>query len=97
MSTGNATVAGRATPPKYNPELVEQVILIEVIEHHPARLTVDELALRIVSDPADDTEVETAIEAVRDLRRSGLIRYRNDDEVVEPTQVALRASVLFSV
>ncbi len=30
MSTGNATVASRATPPKYNPELVGQVIPIEV-------------------------------------------------------------------
>lgn len=97
MSAGSASVADRATPPKYNPELVGQVILIEVIEHHPARLTVDELALRIVADPDDTTEVETATEAVRDLRRSGLIRYRNDDEVVEPTHAALRAYTLFSV
>jgi hypothetical protein len=81
---------------KYNPELVGQVVLIEVIEQHPARLTVDELALRIVTDPADSLEVEAATDAVRDLRRSGLVRYRNDDLLVEPTQAALRAVALLS-
>lgn len=49
------------------------MIFVEVIEHHPARLTVDELALRIVSDPDDGCEVETAAEAVRDLRRGGTL------------------------
>jgi hypothetical protein len=85
-----------ATPPKYNPEIVGEVILTEVIEHHPTRLTVDELALRIVADPNDDEEVDTATDAVRDLRRSGLVRYRSDDLLVEPTQAALRAFELLS-
>jgi aryl-alcohol dehydrogenase-like predicted oxidoreductase len=84
-----------ATPPKYNPKLVEHAILVEVIEQHPSRLTIRELTLRIVSDPDDSTEVETATDAIRDLRRSGLVRYRNDDQLVEPTQAALRAHALF--
>lgn len=94
MSVMAAATAGRATPPKYDPALVEQLILEEAIELYPQRLTVGELSLRIVADPDDGLEVETAIHAIRDLRRSGLFRYRNDDQVVEPTHAALRAAQL---
>jgi hypothetical protein len=83
-------------PPKYNPALVEQVILEEAIELHPQRLTVGELSLRIVADPDDRMEVETVTHAIRDLRRSGLFRYRNDDQLVEPTHAALRACALLA-
>lgn len=85
-----------ATPPKYDPEIVAQVIFIEAVEHHPLRLTVDELATRIVSDPADSREVEAATDAVRDLRRACLVRYRNDDKLVEVTQAGLRAHALLT-
>jgi hypothetical protein len=78
-------------------ETPQQVILLEVLEQDPARLTVDELALRIVADPSDRTEVETATTAVRDLRRACLVRYRNDDLLVEPTQAALRMHALWSL
>jgi DNA-binding transcriptional ArsR family regulator len=84
-------------PPKYNPKLVGEAILLEIVEQHPIRLTVGELALRIVADPDDGMEVETATHAIRDLRRSGLVRYRNDDQVVEPTQAALCAHDLLDV
>lgn len=94
MRVGSVAVA---TPPKYNPALVAQVILEEAIELHPQRLTVGELALRIVSDPDDGVEVETANEAILDLRRSGLLRYRNDDQVVEPTHAAFSAAALFDL
>jgi hypothetical protein len=97
VSAGAAAVAGRATPPKYDPALVEQVILEEAIDMHPQRLTVGELSLRIVSDPDDSWEVETATHAIRDLRRSGLLRYRNDDEVVEPTHAAISAAAIFDL
>jgi hypothetical protein len=85
------------TPPKYDLEIVSQVIFFEVLEHHPTRLTVDELVMRIVADPNDDREVEVAVDAVRHLRRACLVRYRNDDKVVEPTQAALRARALLTV
>lgn len=84
----------RDIPPNHNPALVEQAIFEAAVGLHPQRLTVEELWLRIVADPDDTTEVETAIHAIRDLRRSGLFRYRNDDRIVEPTHAALRAFAL---
>ncbi len=69
-------------------------MLIEIIEQHPTRLTVDELVSRIVADRDDGREVETATEAIRNLRRSALVRYHDDDELVEPTQAALRSYAL---
>jgi aryl-alcohol dehydrogenase-like predicted oxidoreductase len=89
--------AAVATPPRYNPALVAQAVLEEAIELHPQRLTVGELSLRVVSDPDDGMEVETATEAIRDLRRSGLFRYRNDDQVVEPTHAAFSAVAIFDL
>lgn len=84
------------TPPKYNPELVARAVLEEVLRRHPERLTIAELSLWIVGDPEDDLEVETAIEAIHNLRASGLVRYRNDDRVVEATHAALRAAALLA-
>jgi hypothetical protein len=92
----DTTVISVTTPPKYDPTLVERAALDEVVELHPTRLTIDELCLRIVGDPHDDAEVEIAKEAARSLRASGLIRYRNDEQVVEATQVALRAHELMA-
>lgn len=60
-----AAVVG--TSPNYDLEIVTQATLTEVIEQHPLRLTVDELALRIVNNPGDYREVEIAIEAIDDL------------------------------
>lgn len=84
------------TLPKYDHERVGEAILFEVIEQHPTRLTIEEIMLRIVADSDDTAEVQTASEATLDLRRSGLVRYRNDDRLVEPTQAALRAHALFT-
>jgi hypothetical protein len=80
-----------------DPALVRQVILDEALELHPQRLTVRELSLRIVSDPGDGSEMEAAADAIRDLRRSGLLRYRNDDQVVEPTHAAFSAAEIFGL
>lgn len=83
------------TPPKYDPTKVGQALLFEVFEQHPAHLTVEELVLRIVGDSDDDREIEIATRAVRELRRSGLVQY-GDDEIVEPTPAALHAHALFA-
>lgn len=88
--------ADDATSPKYNPVLVEQVLLAEAVELHPQRLTVHELSLRIVTNPDDSREVEIATQAIHDLRQSGLFHYQDDDEVVEPTPAALRAFALLA-
>jgi hypothetical protein len=85
-----------ATQPRYNPVLVERAVLEAAIELHPVRLTVTEWPLRIAADPEDDREVETVRYAIRDLRRAGLLRYRNDDQVVEPTHVAFHAFALLT-
>jgi hypothetical protein len=90
-------MAGKnATPPKYNLDLVAQVILEVAVELHPEYLTVRDLSLRIVADPGDDREMETAAEAIRELKQSGLLGYEDGDEVVEPTPAALRAYALLA-
>lgn len=81
-------------PPKYDLTLVARAILEEAVELHPRRLTVGELALRIIGDPDDSREMATAIQAAEDLRKFGLFDYRDEDEVVEPTPAALRAFAL---
>lgn len=85
----------RDTPPKYDLAIVEAAILEIAAELHPRHLTARELSLRIVSDAGDRREVETAAQAIRNLREFGLFRGR-DDEIVEPTQAALRAVALLA-
>jgi hypothetical protein len=87
---------GAKTPPKYNSALVEQAILEVAIELHPQHLTIGELSSKIVSDSNDRKEVETVAQAIRDLKRSGLLSYRDVNEVVEPTHAALRAFALLA-
>jgi hypothetical protein len=79
-----------AGPAAYDLEIVARTILEEVLRLHPERLTVAELSLRIIGDPEDEREAETVAEALQRLRASGLIRYRNDERLVEPTQAVLR-------
>jgi hypothetical protein len=83
------------TPPKYDVAIVEAVILEVVAELHPEHLSVGELSLRILSEPDDSREVETVAQAIRNLREFGIFRNR-DDEIVEPTQTALRAVTLLT-
>jgi hypothetical protein len=89
------TMTDRRTPPKYNLAIVESAILEVAVELHPCHLTARELLLRIVSDPDDRKEVETAAQAIRNLREFGLFADR-DDATVEPTQAALRAVALLA-
>lgn len=77
------------TPPEHNVKVVEAVILEVAAELHPENLSAGGLSLRIVRDPDDSREVETAARAIRGLREFGLLKDR-DDELVEPTQAALR-------
>ena len=85
----------RETPPKYDVATVEAVFLEVAAELHPQHLTATDLSLRIVGHPDDGREVETAAEAIRNLREFGLFRLR-DDEIVEPTPAALRAHALLA-
>jgi hypothetical protein len=85
-----------ASSPKYNRTVVAQAILEAAVELHPKLRTVRELSLRIIADPEDRREVEAAMQAIDDLRRSGLFADRGDDEVAEPTAAALHAVALLT-
>jgi hypothetical protein len=82
--------------PKYNRAIVGQVLLMQILNKHPTCMTVAELVDRTIADSGDASEVETARAAIRELRQTGLIRYCDDDELVEPTQAALHAHTLSS-
>lgn len=98
LTAREITIVARSagSRPGHSPELVERTLLEEVVELHPERLTIEELALRTAPDPDDSADVEAIRQAIRDLRRSGLLRYRNDDEVVEPTHAAMTAYALLT-
>jgi hypothetical protein len=83
------------TPPKYNVAIVEPVLLEVTTDLHPQHLTTRELSLRIVSDASDSREMETAAQAIRNLREFGLPSLR-DDEIVQPTPAALHACKLLT-
>ncbi|HEY5815244.1 MAG TPA: hypothetical protein VIS95_02775 [Solirubrobacterales bacterium] len=74
--------------------MIERLILEIAAELHPRHLTADELSRRIVTDPDDDREVETAAQAIRGLAECGLFRDR--DKRLEPTPAALRAFELLA-
>ncbi len=88
-------MADGGIPPKYNVAIVEAVLLEVAAEVHPQHLSAKELSLRIVSDPDDSREVETAAQAIRNLRELGLLCAQND-ESVRPTPAALRAVALLA-
>jgi hypothetical protein len=76
--------------------VVAQAILEVAVELHPRLLKACELSLMIIADPKDHREVETAMQAIGDLRQSGLFAERVDDEIAEPTAAALHAVALLS-
>lgn len=81
--------------PKYDVEKVEAVILEVAAELHPEHLSTGGLLLEIVSSSDDAREVKVGAQAIRNLREVGLFANR-DDDVVEPTQAALRACALLT-
>jgi hypothetical protein len=90
----SAEAPTRAEP---DPESAECAVLSEVIELLPVRLTVAELCQKITAGSQDKWRVETARHAIRDLRGWGLLRYRDDDQLVEPTAAAVHFSDLFNL
>jgi hypothetical protein len=84
-----------SVPPKYDVATVEAVLLEAAVELHPRHLTPRDLSLEIVGDPDDRREVETAAEAIRNLRELGLFS-AGEDGIVAPTPAALRACALLT-
>lgn len=72
----------------------ERMVLTEVVQL--GELTIAELILRIARDPDDETTKDRIRIATRDLRRDGLVRYRDDDEIVTPTRPGIRGYELFT-
>jgi hypothetical protein len=81
--------------PKYDVAVIEGLLLEITAELHPEHLSTGELLLQIVSDPNDAREIETATQAIRNLREFSLFADR-DNEIVEPTPAALRAVALLT-
>ena len=79
-----------------DPEEVERTVLVEVIELLPVRPTVAELCQMLTPCSQDKGRVETVRHAIRDLRGWGLLRYRDDDQLVEPTPAAVQAFTLLT-
>lgn len=67
---------------------LERTVLTEIVEL--GELTIEELILRTAGDPEDEATKDRIRNATRDLRRDGLVRYREDDEIVTPTRPAIR-------
>lgn len=72
----------------------ENALLMEIITQHPDRMTREELILR-KENCLTGTDRISILDALQELKRSGLIRFNGD--VVEPTFAALRAAAVFDV
>jgi hypothetical protein len=81
-----------SAPAKYNPAKVKKKILAEVIDQLPtvwaAYFLITE---RIVSNPKDRREVQTAEKALNQLQSSGLVTL-GQDEMVRPTNAGFNAN-----
>lgn len=89
-------VQSKANPAEPDPELIERAVLEEVVELLPVRLTVSELCQKITAGSQHQGRLEIARHAIRSLRGWGLVRYRDDDQLVEPTPAAVHFSDLFN-
>jgi len=72
-------------------EREQAAILRQVLELHPARLTIDELVREMTGGGTRDfSELDAIQRAVRDLSGSGLLHRPGEDETVRPTRAAVR-------
>ena len=86
----------RGTSPNHNLELIEGALLEAAVRRHPTRLTPHELAMEVVWNPDDESEVQATGKAIRGLRHYGLLRYRTQEKVVEPTPAGRHAVSLLT-
>jgi hypothetical protein len=87
--------AEESAQPQHDVVAVEALLLEVAAELHPDHLSTGGLLRRIVIDPDDAREIETGVQAIRNLQEFGLLACR-DDEIVEPTPAAIHAVVLFT-
>jgi hypothetical protein len=79
-----------AAPLSRRQDRIEQAVLEMVLELHPQQLTAPELILEVADQ--DRSEADDVLNAIRNLRCSGLLRFV--DEAVVPTRAGLRAGYL---
>ncbi|MBS1677138.1 MAG: hypothetical protein JST08_07115 [Actinobacteria bacterium] len=73
---------------------LESILLQRLLDLHPTRVTVDELALDL-SGVEDDFAARDGIErAIGELARTGLVHPVTDDGFVTPTRAAVRLGEL---
>lgn len=82
-----------ALPPKYDLAKVSRALLEEAVRLHPKCLPAGELCRRIVGNPDDKREMETASRAIHHLREFGLLSGCEDD-TTKLTNSALKAGEL---
>jgi predicted transcriptional regulator len=73
-------------------ENFESMVLQQLLDLHPTRLTVSELSRELSGDRGGFTERDALERAVRDLAAAGLVH--RSEEFVAPTRAALRFSEL---
>lgn len=73
----------------------QSAVLRQVLEHHPAGLTLDELIRELNGGGTREfEEIDRVNRAVRDLAGTGLVHRPGEDEIVRPTRAAVRFSEL---
>jgi hypothetical protein len=76
-------------------ETVESAVMRQLLELHPARVTLAELRRELNGSRRDFAERDSVDRAVRDLAGAGLLHGGEDgEEFVTPTRAAVRFSEL---
>jgi hypothetical protein len=76
-------------------EREQAAILRQVLELHPATLTMDELVREMTGGGTRDfSEFDAIQRGVRELAGTGLLHRPGEDEMVHPTRAAVRHSEL---
>lgn len=72
---------------------IERAVLVDVLDHHPARLTLAELT-RTLED--EETDPEAIGQAIGALSKAGLL-HSTDADFVSPTRAAVHLSELLTI
>lgn len=74
-------------------EGVESVVLRQLLDLHPTRLTMNELVREVSGNSGSFAEHDAVMRAVRELAGVGLL-HKEAEEFVTPTRAALRCGEL---
>jgi hypothetical protein len=70
----------------------ESAVLQQILDFHPAQVTVAEIVREVAGEPLDFGERDAVERAIRDLAGAGLLH--RHDEFIAPTRAALRFNEL---